>query len=50
MGIRLNKVITELNIGLQTAVEYLKLHHIGEVKADANPNIISVPKGGLKMR
>ena len=38
MGIRLNKVITELNIGLQTAVEYLKLHHIGEVKADANPN------------
>ena len=38
MGIRLNKVITELNIGLQTAVDYLKYHHIGEIKPDANPN------------
>ena len=24
MGVRLNKVLTELNIGLQTAVDYLK--------------------------
>ena len=38
MGIRLNKATTNLNIGLQTAVEFLKSHHIGELKDDANPN------------
>ena len=35
MSIRLNKAIRELNIGLQTAVEFLeKKSHLGEVRAD----------------
>ena len=35
MGIRLNKAIRELNIGLQTAVEFLeKRNNLGEVKND----------------
>ena len=39
MGVRLNKVLTELNIGLQTAVEYLKKKpSLGEIKDDANVN------------
>jgi len=39
MGVRLNKVLSELNIGLQTAVEFLKKKsHLGEVKDDATPN------------
>ena len=37
MGIRLNKVITELNIGLQTAIDFLRNSHIGELKVGANP-------------
>ena len=37
MSIRLNKAIRELNIGLQTAVEFLeKKNELGEVKADPN--------------
>ena len=37
MSIRLNKAIRELNIGLQTAVEFLeKKSELGEVKADPN--------------
>lgn len=37
MSIRLNKAIVELNIGLQTAVEFLqKRPELGEVKADTN--------------
>ena len=37
MSIRLNKAIRELNIGLQTAVEFLsKKSQLGEVKEDAN--------------
>ena len=37
MAIRLNKVIRELNIGLQTAVEFLeKKSNLGEVKGDLN--------------
>ena len=37
MAIRLNKVIRELNIGLQTAVEYLqKKIHLGEVEENMN--------------
>ena len=37
MGIRLNKVLTELNIGFQTAVDFLKnKKSLGEVKDDAN--------------
>ena len=37
MSIRLNKAIRELNIGLQTAVEFLeKRSDMGEVKADPN--------------
>ena len=39
MAIRLNKVLTELNIGLQTAVEFLKNEkNLGEIKDDANMN------------
>ena len=39
MGVRLNKVLTELNIGLQTAVDFLKKKSsLGEVKDDATPN------------
>lgn len=37
MSIRLNKVLTELNIGLQTAVDFLKnKKSLGEIKDDAN--------------
>ncbi|MBF1447016.1 MAG: translation initiation factor IF-2 [Prevotella nigrescens] len=37
MSIRLNKAIRELNIGLQTAVEFLeKRQELGEVKGDPN--------------
>ena len=39
MGVRLNKVLSELNIGLQTAVDFLKKkNNLGEVKEDATPN------------
>ncbi|SEF55525.1 translation initiation factor IF-2 [Xylanibacter ruminicola] len=39
MGVRLNKVLTELNIGLQTAVDFLKnKRDLGEIKDDANVN------------
>ncbi len=39
MGIRLNKVLSELNIGLQTAVDFLKKkNHLGEVKDDITTN------------
>ena len=38
MGIRLNKVLSELNIGIHTAVEFLKGNHIGEIRDDAIPN------------
>ena len=39
MGVRLNKVLTELNIGLQTAVDYVKnKKSLGEIKDDANMN------------
>ena len=39
MGIRLNKVLTELNIGLQTAVDFLKTKkNLGEIRDDATPN------------
>jgi len=39
MGIRLNKVLSELNIGLQTAVDFLKKkNRLGDVKDDATPN------------
>lgn len=37
MGIRLNKVLSELNIGLQTAVEFLKNKtSLGDIRDDAN--------------
>ena len=37
MSIRLNKAISELNIGLQTAVDFLeKKAELGEVKNDLN--------------
>ena len=39
MGVRLNKVLSELNIGLQTAVDFLKKKSsLGEVKDDVTPN------------
>ena len=39
MGIRLNKVLTELNIGLQTAVDFLrKKNSLGEIRDDVTPN------------
>ena len=38
MGVRLNKVLRELNIGLQMAVDYLKHENIGEIKDDATIN------------
>ncbi len=39
MGIRLNKVLSELNIGLQTAVDFLKnKKELGEVKDEMTPN------------
>ncbi|MBP3251519.1 MAG: translation initiation factor IF-2 [Prevotella sp.] len=39
MGIRLNKVLTELNIGLQTAVDFLKnKKSLGEIRDDATSN------------
>ena len=39
MGVRLNKVLSELNIGLQTVVDYLNAHpSLGIIKDDATPN------------
>lgn len=39
MSIRLNKVLTELNIGLQTAIDFLKnKKSLGDIKDDANVN------------
>ena len=39
MGVRLNKVLSELNIGLQTAVDFLKKKtELGDIKEDATPN------------
>lgn len=39
MGVRLNKVLSELNIGFETAVEFLKKKtNLGEIKDDATPN------------
>ncbi|MBQ7510721.1 MAG: translation initiation factor IF-2 [Prevotella sp.] len=39
MGIRLNKVLTELNIGLQTAVDFLKKKtSLGEIRDDVTTN------------
>ncbi|WP_294743457.1 toll/interleukin-1 receptor domain-containing protein [uncultured Prevotella sp.] len=38
-SIRLNKVLIELNIGLQIAVDFLKLHReLGDIRDDATPN------------
>jgi len=39
MGVRLNKVLTELNIGLQTAVDFLRnKKSLGEIREDATSN------------
>ena len=39
MGVRLNKVLSELNIGLQTAVDFLKKKiELGEVKDEMTSN------------
>lgn len=39
MGVRLNKVLTELNIGFQTAVDFLKnKSSLGEIREDFSPN------------
>ncbi|MCR5679370.1 MAG: translation initiation factor IF-2 [Prevotella sp.] len=39
MGVRLNKVLTELNIGLQTAVDFLKKKtNLGDIRDDVTTN------------
>ena len=39
MGVRINKVLNELNIGLQTAIDFLKQkRQLGEVRDDMTPN------------
>ena len=39
MGVRINKVLNELNIGLQTAIDFLKQNRqLGEVRDDMTPN------------
>ena len=48
MSIRLNKAIRELNIGLQTAVEFLeKKKELGEVKGDPNFKLSEAQYGAL---
>lgn len=37
MGIRLNKVLSEFNIGIHTVIDFLKENHIGDIKDDARP-------------
>lgn len=39
MAIRLNKVLSELNIGLQTAIDFLRINKIGDIEEDAKPSI-----------
>src|SRR5574344_587414 len=39
MSIRLNKALGELNVGVQTAVEFLSKKNLGDVKADPNTKI-----------
>ena len=39
MSVRLNKALRELNIGLQTAVDFLKKKNLGEVEATPNVKI-----------
>ena len=42
MSIRLNKALRELNIGLQTAVEFLeKRKELGEVKSEPSTMLFS---------
>lgn len=38
MGIRLNKVTRQLNVGVRTIVQFLKIHRIGEIKYDSDSN------------
>ena len=38
MSIRLSKVISELNIGLQTAVDFLKKKSLGDIEDEAKPS------------
>ena len=38
MGIRLNKVTRQLNVGVRTIVQFLKMHRIGEIKYDSDSN------------
>ncbi|MBQ2059827.1 MAG: translation initiation factor IF-2, partial [Prevotella sp.] len=48
MSIRLNKAIRELNIGLQTAIDFLeKKKELGEVKADLNFKLSDEQYGAL---
>jgi translation initiation factor IF-2 len=49
MSIRLNKaVLRELNVGLQTAVDFLQKKNLGEVKADRNSKITDEQYNALK--
>jgi translation initiation factor IF-2 len=47
MSIRLNKALRELNIGVQTAVEFLSKKNLGDVKADPNTKISDEQYGAL---
>ena len=39
MGVRINKVLNDLNIGLQTAIDFLKQRRdLGEIRDDMTPN------------
>ena len=48
MSIRLNAVLRELNVGLQTAVDFLQKKNLGEVKADRNSKITDEQYNALK--
>ena len=47
MSIRLNKALRELNVGVQTAVDFLQKKSLGEVKADPNTKISDEQYGAL---
>src|SRR5574344_248288 len=48
MSIRLNAVLRELNVGLQTAVDFLQKKNLGGVKADRNSKITDEQYNALK--
>ncbi len=49
MSVRLNKALRELNIGIQTAVEFLEKHaQLGEIKSDPNFKLTDEQYAALK--